>query len=143
VAVALASIHRFNGGFGPSSVASHSLRVSGNLPPPLQLAGLVHDIGEVVTGDVPKPLKALAPELRALESRWREILLHHLLGYDLGREVDGLCEHHLVHEADSADYHAMLPMEQSRLRRLERLPAMDDSTSYDARLWAERFEALS
>lgn len=48
----LANLNRFNGQFGGYSVAQHSVLVSRICPPHLQLAGLLHDGPEYITGDL-------------------------------------------------------------------------------------------
>jgi 5'-deoxynucleotidase YfbR-like HD superfamily hydrolase len=62
VAKALANENRFAGSYGPYSVTQHQVLVSLAVEalggtPRQQLAGLVHDAAEMVTGDIPSPLK--------------------------------------------------------------------------------------
>jgi hypothetical protein len=46
-------------------VAQHSVLVAENLPPPLRLAGLLHDAAEAYVGDVIAPLKKYIDEAAA------------------------------------------------------------------------------
>lgn len=78
VAAQLSRICRFNGalkkGIQIYSVAQHSCIVADNLPPELQLAGLLHDAAEAYVGDMIKPIKAALPDYCALENRVLEVL---------------------------------------------------------------------
>jgi hypothetical protein len=49
------------------SVAEHSIRVAALLPAQEQLAGLMHDASEFVTGDCAKPFKNLLKDFRYYE----------------------------------------------------------------------------
>lgn len=68
IAYALARICRFNG-YTPShySVAQHSIYVCNQLPPELQMAGLLHDAAEAYLGDVTRPVKSKLGEYQFLE----------------------------------------------------------------------------
>ncbi|MES2149564.1 MAG: phosphohydrolase [Pseudomonadota bacterium] len=70
IAHGLAYQCRFNGQTRQFySVAQHSLVVCALVPPPLQLAALLHDAAEAYLGDMVKPLKVLLPEFAALEDK--------------------------------------------------------------------------
>ena len=76
IARALSLENRYAGNYGPYSVAQHAVLVAeeveslaGNVSDNLVLAALHHDDTEAVTGDVPRPVKNLCPEFRALERR--------------------------------------------------------------------------
>lgn len=73
VARALANENRYAGNYGPYSVGQHSVLVSLGVEllggtPRQSLAGLVHDAGEMVTGDIPSPLKAEAAGLGYIDA---------------------------------------------------------------------------
>ena len=140
VAIAMAFTNRFNGGFGPADLASHSCRVADRLPPHLRAAGLVHDIGEIVTSDIPSPLKPFAGELPDIEDAWRLRLCQHFFGHARGLQVHNLCGDHRVHEADHADYLEMLPDQQGELAHLEKClrygwPPWLEPPLYTANAW--------
>lgn len=64
---ACAHLHRFNGNAGPASNLYHMLLVekileSKGASPEIRFAGLVHDLHEAITGDVPRALKQSVPE---------------------------------------------------------------------------------
>ncbi len=70
IAHGLAYQCRFNGQTREFySVAQHSLIVASLVPPPLQLAALLHDAAEAYLGDMVKPLKVLLPAFAALEDQ--------------------------------------------------------------------------
>lgn len=97
-------IYRFNGQFGCFPLTDHSIRVSVRLPAPLKLAGLLHDIGECVIGDIPSPLKPFCGQLVEIEQHWVKAMLRHLLGDVHGDLTYQNMQHKLVHEADFVDY---------------------------------------
>ena len=77
IAHALSNICRFNGHCKTNySVAEHSVRVSGILPPKLRLLGLMHDSPETYTTDMPSLIKHALPELQYAEKRILEVILH-------------------------------------------------------------------
>lgn len=70
------------------SVAQHSVRVALALPRPLQLVGLLHDATEAYVVDLPRPIKQLLPDYRALEDRvWAVISMKYGLPLQLPAEV--------------------------------------------------------
>lgn len=149
-AVALAYSHRFNGSMGQCSLAAHSVRVADSLPPQYRLAGLVHDLGEIVTGDIPSPLKPLCPGIVEIEHTWRRRLLTQWLGLEDGTRLDAECEHPLVKEMDAADYFGELEHNLANLRKLqERLvdgeifDRRGPSPLREASTWINRFRELS
>lgn len=98
IARALSFENRYAGNYGPYSVAQHSVlvaryasKVHGGRQ--VVLSALHHDDAEAVTGDVPRPVKRLCPELRALERR-----LEAAINLQHGIEIS----HPVVVEADMA-----------------------------------------
>jgi hypothetical protein len=118
-AIAMAHQNRFNGNFGPADLAIHSCRVAERVPWHLRAGALMHDIGEIVTGDTPKPLKVLAPELCAYEDAWRLRLCQHFFGHERGLLVASACEDPLVKAADADDYVEMIDAQRRQLAGME------------------------
>jgi hypothetical protein len=75
IAHALANLCRFCGQCRKFySVAQHSILVAMQLPPELQLQGLLHDAPEAYCGDIIQPLKVQLPQFKAIEHGiWRAI----------------------------------------------------------------------
>ena len=67
---ALSRVCRYAGNTEPLyTVAQHSLLVSAFCSQENKLWGLLHDAAEAYLGDVPKPVKDLCPDYRAIEAR--------------------------------------------------------------------------
>lgn len=70
IAHALACINRYQGHAPiPYSVAQHSVLACRLAPKGHELAALLHDAHEAYVGDVPRPMKSVLPDYRALEER--------------------------------------------------------------------------
>lgn len=70
IAHALSMVNRFNGHTKfPYSVAEHSIHVAAQLPPELQLIGLVHDGSEAYIQDIPAPFKPFLPDYARIEKQ--------------------------------------------------------------------------
>lgn len=68
----LAHEHRFGGNYGPYSVAQHAVLVAETVARlggtyDQQFGALHHDDSEMITGDLPQPVKARIPDFRAFE----------------------------------------------------------------------------
>jgi hypothetical protein len=75
IAHALANRCRFTGHTRSFySVAEHSIRVAGQVPRPLRLAGLLHDASHAYLGDALTPLKRTLPGYMAIECAWRSAI---------------------------------------------------------------------
>lgn len=70
IALGLARTYRYNGQFGTYSVAQHSIYVARLVSKPRQLAALLHDAPEYLTGDLPHHIKH-GPGF--LGMMWREL----------------------------------------------------------------------
>lgn len=99
IAHALALVNRYNGHTPvPYSVAQHSVLVSRRVEEltnntQLALWGLMHDASEAYICDVPRPLKKVMPEYRAIEARVMDAILEAfglpLFEHDAIRRADG------------------------------------------------------
>ena len=74
IAFALSNLCRYVGHVPFYSVAEHSLLVSFVVPEENALQGLLHDASEAYTGDVPRPLKTMCPELRKIEAEIEKVI---------------------------------------------------------------------
>ena len=75
IAHALSLICRFGGHCDRFySVAQHSILVSHLCPERFKLWGLLHDASEAYLGDMPRPLKAMLPDYRNLESKIQKLV---------------------------------------------------------------------
>lgn len=91
IAHALANLCRFNGHVRLFySVAQHSVHVSKLVPPQFARIALLHDATEAYVGDVVRPLKALLPDYKHIESGvWRAIAAH----FNLPAEIPFAVKH--------------------------------------------------
>ena len=84
IAYALAMKCRFNGQCSKFySVAEHSVHVSRLLPTRLALGGLLHDANEAYLPDIPRPVKELIPQYKAVENLMEDAIFGRF-GVDLG-----------------------------------------------------------
>ena len=78
VAHALSNLCRFTGHTREYySVAQHSVLVSSLLPTDLAFAGLLHDAGEALIGDVSKPLQAIVSGYKPVKERVEKAVFEH------------------------------------------------------------------
>lgn len=89
IAHALSLLCRYGGHVdGFYSVAEHCVLLSNAVAPEHALAALLHDATEAYVVDVPRPLKAVLPEYRAIEERtWIAIAERFGVGLNLPAEV--------------------------------------------------------
>jgi hypothetical protein len=82
IACALSRLPRFTGHtLIRWTVAQHSLlchHLAAAFEPDVPLYALLHDAAEAYIGDLSTPLKALVPEIRAIEDRIQRAILEHL-----------------------------------------------------------------
>lgn len=107
IAIALARAPRFGGHTRDLyTVAQHSLVVADLListgaQPDVILQGLLHDATEAYVVDVPRPLKAMLSEYKAIENRvWAAVADKFCLPVDLDPAVKWADEEALLHEAN-------------------------------------------
>lgn len=94
IALALSRICRFAGQtFRFYSVAEHCVMVSRRVPPEAALAALLHDASEAYLGDVTRPLKALLPDYRRIESYFEQAI-------DIAFDIDSRQYRHEIKKAD-------------------------------------------
>ena len=80
------------------SVAQHSYFVSKLVPEEYALEGLLHDAAEMITSDIPLPVKKLIPKLKSIErSITKQIFKHY--GIEMP-DCKACMLHTEVHEAD-------------------------------------------
>lgn len=93
---ALARVARYNGQ-STVSVTGHHLGLytmmqdEGGWGPYSLLGALLHDIGEIVTGDIPAPIKSAAAGLKGLEHRWWWSFVLDLLGESRAHSMRVVC----------------------------------------------------
>ena len=114
IAEHLSKICRYTGACrGLYSVGQHSILVAQQLPPRLQLAGLLHDATEAYMHDLPGPLKSAMPEYIAAEKAMARIIASHF-GLDGLTDIDW----EKVKDAD----HRMLATEWDQLMPAGTIP---------------------
>ena len=83
------------------SVAEHLVRCSYVAPPEFAFEALMHDVSEAYLSDMPRPLKALMPEYKALEKRVEEaICKKYKLPFPMSPEVKEVDNRMLLVEKD-------------------------------------------
>ena len=123
IALVLSRIPRFGGHLAPSiptyTVAQHSVLVSQLVPDEMQLAALLHDAHEVVTGDIITPLQI---ELDRRIPGFRKILLA------LQREVQQHIHRHFdLPDVLPADWEATIHEADIAVLRMERAQVLEPS----------------
>jgi 5'-deoxynucleotidase YfbR-like HD superfamily hydrolase len=103
VGAQLAHINRWDGAAGRRSVAAHCLRVADYCTNEERLCGLMHDVGECITGDIGSTVKHLCPDLVSLEQDWTRRLCLHLLG-PYGEDTADRIARKEYSDADQLDY---------------------------------------
>jgi len=82
IAHALSMVNRFNGHTKfPYSVAEHSVLVASQLPPELQMVGLLHDGSEAFIQDIPSPFKPYLPDYAIVEKNVQD-RVYRAFGFD-------------------------------------------------------------
>ncbi len=83
------------------SVAEHLVRCSFVAPPEFAFEALMHDVSEAYLSDMPRPLKAMMPEYKALEKRVEEAICRkYKLPFPMSPEVKEIDNRMLLTEKD-------------------------------------------